>query len=98
MSKTIQAMPAPATLGLLGALYFSQGLPFGFFTQSLPVVLRQQGFSLGAIGLSSLLALPWALKFLWAPAIDRIGTRRSWILPLQLGSVVVLLVLATPVG
>ena len=37
-----------AKLGLLGCAYFSQGLPFGFFTQALPVLLRQRGFSLGA--------------------------------------------------
>ena len=77
-----------AKLGLLGSLYFSQGLPFGFFTQALPVLLRKQGYSLEAIGLSSLLAAPWALKFLWAPAADRffwprLGRRKSWILPLQ---------------
>lgn len=55
---------------LLAGLYVSQGLPFGFFTQALPVILRQSGASLGAIGLSNLLALPWALKFLWAPLFD----------------------------
>ncbi|MGC4117965.1 MAG: MFS transporter [Myxococcales bacterium] len=82
------ARSTAAKLGLLGALYFSQGLPFGFFTQALPVLLRKQGYSLEAIGLSSLLALPWALKFLWAPAADRfywprLGRRKSWLLPLQ---------------
>lgn len=86
-------------LGLLGSLYFSQGLPFGFFTQALPILLRDHGFSLGAIGLTSLLALPWALKFIWAPLVDghgsrRLGRRRSWILPLQLCSVLVLALLA----
>lgn len=75
-------------LGLLASLYFSQGLPYGFFTQALPVLLRQQGVSLPAIGLSTLLTLPWALKFLWAPLIDSVshpglGRYRSWILPLQ---------------
>ena len=45
----------------LHALPSVQGLPFGFFAQSLPVMLRKQGFSLGEIGLSSLLAVPWAL-------------------------------------
>ncbi len=89
----------PVVLGLLGSLYFSQGLPFGFFTQALPVLLRKQGFSLGEIGLTSLLALPWALKFVWAPAVDRhsiarIGRRTSWIVPLQLGSVAILVALA----
>jgi MFS transporter, PAT family, beta-lactamase induction signal transducer AmpG len=86
-------------LGLLGSLYFSQGLPFGFFTQALPVMLRKNGFSLGEIGLASLLAVPWALKFLWAPAVDRysfrrVGRRKSWIVPLQLSAVAVLLALA----
>ena len=75
-------------LGLLGSLYFSQGLPYGFFTQALPVILREEGLSLGVIGMSSLLALPWAAKFLWAPFVDRsslpgVGRRKSWIVPLQ---------------
>jgi PAT family beta-lactamase induction signal transducer AmpG len=89
-----------AKLGLLGALYFSQGLPFGFFTQALPVLLREQGLSLREIGLTSLLALPWALKFVWAPAVDRfsfrsVGHFKSWIVPLQLASTATLLVLGT---
>jgi MFS family permease len=88
-----------AKLLLLGTLYFSQGLPFGFFTQALPVLMRKEGFSLGAIGLSSLVAAPWALKFLWAPAVDRfsmarLGRRKSWILPLQLSSCALLCALA----
>ncbi|MBK6684191.1 MAG: MFS transporter [Deltaproteobacteria bacterium] len=85
-------------LGLLGALYFSQGLPYGFFTQALPALLRKEGASLPAIGASSLLALPWALKFLWAPLVDRWywprwGRRRSWILPLQWAAVLTLCLL-----
>jgi PAT family beta-lactamase induction signal transducer AmpG len=92
-------MTRTAKLGVLGSLYFSQGLPYGFFTQALPVVLRKQGYTLTEIGLTSLLAIPWALKFLWAPAVDRfwspaIGRRRSWILPLQLVSVLTLVGLA----
>ena len=100
MSRTFsQLMSTPAKLGLLGALYFSQGLPFGFFTQSLPVMLRESGFSLGVIGLTQMLAMPWGLKFLWAPLVDRysfprVGPRKSWIIPLQLGAVLVLGVLA----
>ncbi len=81
-------------LALLASLYLSQGLPFGFFTVALPVVMRQEGLSLPAVSLANLLALPWALKFLWAPLLDRhgstrIGRRRSWILPLQAASILV---------
>lgn len=76
-------------VSLLAALYLAQGLPYGFFTQALPVLLRQANMSLPAIGLSHLLLIPWAAKFIWAPAVDRVqlpglGLRRSWLLPLQI--------------
>jgi MFS transporter, PAT family, beta-lactamase induction signal transducer AmpG len=84
---------------LLGSLYFAQGLPYGFFSQAVPVLLRKQNVSLGKIGFTALLTLPWALKFLWAPLVDRwysprVGRRRSWILPMQLGAALTLLALA----
>lgn len=77
---------------LFVCLYFAQGLPYGFFTQAMPVYLREAKMSLAAIGGAALLTWPWALKFLWAPLADRygfpqLGLRRSWILPLQLASV-----------
>jgi len=81
-------------LALLAALYMAQGLPYGFFTQALPVLLRERGLSLEAIGLTSLLALPWALKFVWAPAVDRLGSRRGWILGTQAAGAAALLALA----
>ena len=55
---------------VLLTLYLTQGLPHGFFSQALPTLLRQQGMSLEAIGLMSLVSLPWVLKFLWAPLLD----------------------------
>lgn len=64
---------------MLGALYMAQGLPFGFFTLALPVLMRDAGWSLTAISMLQFLALPWALKFLWAPALDHHGSRRMWL-------------------
>lgn len=98
MNDALRASAAPK-LGLLATLYFSQGLPFGFFTQALPALLRKEGLSLPLIGATSLLALPWALKFLWAPYVDRVvggrfGRRRAVILPLQLTGALVMLGLA----
>src|SRR3954462_7362974 len=82
--------PALRKLGILWTLYFVQGLPFGFQATALPVYLRAAGLSLTGIGLASALSLPWSLKIFLAPLVDRYGSarmgpRRSWILPLQLG-------------
>lgn len=82
----------PSRLALLASLYLVQGLPFGFQATALPVLLRQRGTSLEAIGFAGALALPWMGKLLVAPFVDarwsaRLGRRRSWILPLQLGLV-----------
>ncbi len=92
-----------ATFGrafLLAGLYFAQGLPFGIFTQAVPVMMRQEGHSLGSIGLANLLAAPWVLKFLWAPLVDGVpGPRRRVILPLNLAAVGLLAALgALPPG
>jgi PAT family beta-lactamase induction signal transducer AmpG len=48
--------------------------------------------SLAGIGLATGASAPWVLKFLWAPLVDRIGTRRAWI-----RACLVLLALATAV-
>lgn len=80
-------------LGLLSVLYFSQGLPFAFLTLALPALMRERGVDLRAIGLATLIGLPWGLKFLWAPLIDPLP-RRLVLLPLQAITAALLVVLA----
>ena len=70
-------------ISLLCALYLAQGMPFGVQSVALPIMLRQQGASLEQIGLAGALALPWLLKALWAPLVDRSGSRWRWILAMQ---------------
>ena len=75
--------------GLLGSLYVSQFIPIACLYEALPVFMRQRGASLEAIGFLPFLTLPWMLKFLWSPPIDRYGfTRwghyRFWIICFQL--------------
>lgn len=84
----------PQQAALLGSLYTAQGLPFGFFTLALPVLLREAGWSLTWISLLQALALPWALKFLWAPWLDRHGDRRTALLLLQGAACALALLLA----
>ena len=84
---------------VLFSLYWAQGLPVGFMTHALPVILRAEGVSLAQIGGFGLLMLPWSIKVFWAPLIDRYGSKatghyRSWIIPLQLLSVAVLIALS----
>jgi MFS transporter, PAT family, beta-lactamase induction signal transducer AmpG len=76
-------------LAFLSALYFAQGLPYGFQTTALPIYLRERGETLGTVGLIGAASFPWILKALWAPLVDRFGSarfgrRRSWLVPLQL--------------
>ena len=76
-------------IGVIGALYFSQGIPNGFFRHTVPVVFRDSGISLEQIALFyPALYTPWMLKFLWSILVDRFhsekqGKYRSWIIPLQ---------------
>ena len=65
------------------ALYFAEGFPFGIVYDALPVFFRIHGISLAEIGALSLRGLPWALKFLWAPAVDAWGRRRTWVVGCQ---------------
>jgi PAT family beta-lactamase induction signal transducer AmpG len=63
----------------LSVVYFIQGLPFGVYLDVFPVYFRQHGVSLSDIGLMATLSLPWTLKFLWAPVLDRFLERRTWV-------------------
>lgn len=63
----------------LTVLYFAQGMPFGVFQDVLPIYLRAHGVSLTQIGMMTVLTLPWTIKALWSPLLDRFGERRIWV-------------------
>ena len=88
-------------IALLGVVYTAQGLAPGFAAFAMPVLLRQAGVSLQGVGLSGLLLLPVALKFVFGPWSDRVagsGTTRRWLGGLQaaLACGIALLALAPP--
>jgi len=79
----------PLAMLLLG---FSAGLPFLLIYDTLSAWLRDSGVSLEMIGFFALATLVYALKFVWAPLLDRtnipflskwLGHRRSWMLATQ---------------
>jgi len=65
-------------LRIVGLLYFIEGSPVSILWEVLPVYLRLHGTSLRAIGGLRLLELPFSLKFLWSPLVQRFGDRRTW--------------------
>jgi len=76
------------------AMGFASGLPLPLTFATLGYWLKKVGVDLTTIGLFSLVGLPYALKILWAPAVDRMpipwltaafGRRRSWTLCAQAG-------------
>lgn len=71
-------LPPPAAVVLaIGGLYVGQSVIGGLTFIALPSVLRERGLPLDQIGLTYLAVLPWALKFLWAPAIERCRLPRT---------------------
>jgi MFS transporter, PAT family, beta-lactamase induction signal transducer AmpG len=85
-------------------LGFSGGLPLALTGSTLSVWLREGGVSRAAIGAFALVSLPYALKFLWSPLVDRLnlpfltarfGRRRGWALLTQACLGLALLALGT---
>lgn len=79
-----------AALLLLG---FSSGLPLFLTSKTLQAWMSKEGVDLGAIGLFSLVGLPYSLKFIWSPLLDRfvppfLGRRRGWLIVTQAALIV----------
>ena len=66
-------------------LYFSEGLPYVAVT-SLSVVLYKnlKVSNADIVFYTGWLYLPWVIKPLWSPVVERFGTKRWWIVSLQL--------------
>jgi len=78
--------PRVATVLFLG---FSSGLPLALSGGTLQAWLTVEDVDIKTIGLFSLVGLPYTLKFLWSPLMDRFvvpifGRRRGWIALSQL--------------
>ena len=68
---------------------FSCGLPLLLTISVLQAWMKDEGLDLTVIGMMALVGLPYTLKFLWAPFLDRftlpfLGRRRGWMLVAQI--------------
>ncbi len=78
------------SIPVLSLLGFSSGLPLVLTSGTLQAWMTVDGVDLRAIGIFSLIGLPYTLKFLWSPVMDRfvpplLGRRRGWIVITQIG-------------
>lgn len=75
-----------AVLLLLG---FSSGLPLALTFGTLQAWMKDAGVDLATLGAITLVGLPYTVKYLWAPLMDRytppfLGRRRGWLAVTQL--------------
>jgi len=114
MAIQAAASPAPRKLrlrdlledrraALMLALGFSSGLPLLLVLGTFTLRLAFSEIDVKSIGLFSYVALPYSLKFLWAPVVDRtdvpllgrlLGRRRAWMVTTQLAVAACLVLMA----
>ena len=83
--RDVLASPKMLAILVLGA---ASGFPNQITESALQAWLKDTGATNTAIGVMSYVALPYLLKFLWAPLVDRyplpfLGRRRGWMLAMQ---------------
>ncbi len=73
-----------------GALYFSEGVPGGFLMMAIATEIQRRGMEDSGMyaAFITILALPWAWKFIMGPLVDNIhfksfGARKQWIVTAQ---------------
>lgn len=87
-AASLQQILANKRIGIMLPLGFASGLPLALTAGTLQAWLAVIGVDLKTIGIFTLVGLPYTLKFLWAPLMDRIvppwlGRRRGWMLIMQ---------------
>jgi PAT family beta-lactamase induction signal transducer AmpG len=86
-------------MAVLLVLGFASGLPLYLTSRTLQAWMRSAGIDLATIGVFSLTALPYSLKWIWAPLMDRyvppfLGRRRGWLIVIQVALLVAIAAMA----
>lgn len=69
----------------VSTLYFAAGLPYVLVNNVSVILYKSLGIDNALLAFwTSVLYLPWVVKFLWSPAIELYSTKRRWILRTQL--------------
>ncbi len=84
-SPPLSATPAAQPWRWIPTLYFAQGLPYVVVMTLSVVMYKNLGLANTEIALyTSWLYLPWVIKPLWGPLVELLGTKRRWIVAMQL--------------
>ncbi len=80
-------------------LGFSSGMPLFLTSRTLQAWMTVEKVDLASIGLLSLVSLPYSIKFLWAPFLDRyvppfLGRRRGWLVVTQIGLTIAIAIMS----
>jgi len=91
MKSLLAVFRSPRLFWIL-LLGFSSGIPLALTGTTLQAWMATEKIDLTVIGVFSLVGLPYTVKYLWAPVMDRfippfLGRRRGWMLVTQLGLV-----------
>ena len=86
------------SMAILLLLYTLQGIPMGL-SGSIPLIMKERGVTYEGLSLFSLVSVPFSLKLFWAPLVDSmyfksVGRRKTWLIPVQILTGVVMLVAA----
>jgi PAT family beta-lactamase induction signal transducer AmpG len=100
--KEIQALRQAFQSQKMGALLllgFASGLPLFLTSRTLQLWMQDAKVDIASITLFGLLSLPYSLKFLWSPLLDRftppfLDGRRGWLIITQIGLVLAIAALA----
>lgn len=67
------------------SLYFFQGIPYSIVMVTSGLMYKTMGVSIASLAFwTSLLYLPWTIKWVWSPYIDVVSTKRKWVIYTQL--------------
>jgi PAT family beta-lactamase induction signal transducer AmpG len=87
--------PSRRPLWWIPTLYLAEGLPSAVVTGMAAVALLDFGHTAAETAVyTSVLSLPWAFKPFWAPVVQRLGTRRGWVLAMQAALALIIAALA----
>lgn len=102
--QTGSVPPGPARPGRLARVaakprvwcfstYYAEGFPYTVIRILSALYATDIGIKERVIGYMNFLALPWNLKFLWAPLLDLTSTKKRWMAGMQLAIGVAMLAL-----